>query len=347
MVLVWWYCVTIFYSIKNSSQQVGTSRQAETWEIWATAVCLSPIILFGVLGNLFSLLVWVKGRRRKTSTARYLSALAVADIIVLLTTALEFWLGHTMHIDPRAHGTFPCKFFYFMAFFAPSLSAWILVAVTVERALSVWIPHKINVACRPVTAVVMTGVMSFVLCLLYLPILTGVDVVTVHTPTTTWTVCSPLSESIYRKFLHIWFYVDLCIFFIVPFLVMLICNISILAKVVCLAKKRRSSLHARGQNQTGGKSKKMLKTVTRRVVILCVTYFVCNSPLAVLNVIVSSPQADFILDADDVQYYRLAFHILMYLNNGVNFLLYCMIGSGFRKDFIGIFRPSSRTSTTR
>lgn len=188
---------------------------------------------------------------------------------------------------------------------------------------------------------------SFILCLLYLPVLTGVDVVTVYTPASTWNVCSPLSDSIYNKYLHAWFYIDLCIFFIVPFGIMLICNIFILAKVVCLAKKRSSSLHARGQNQTGAKSKKMLKTVTRRIVILCLTYFLCNSPLAVFNVIVSSPKANYIIAAKDVQYYRVAFHILMYLNNGVNFLLYCMIGSGFRKDFMGILRPSSRTSTTR
>lgn len=97
------------------------------------------------------------GRRRKTSTARYLSALALADITVLVTTALEFWLSYVLHIDVKASGTFPCKFYYFMAFFAPSLSAWILVAVTVERAMSVWIPHRVNVACRPGTALAVTG----------------------------------------------------------------------------------------------------------------------------------------------------------------------------------------------
>ncbi|XP_045196298.1 galanin receptor type 2-like [Mercenaria mercenaria] len=328
-------------------EHYGSTRRTGTWLTLVTGICLSPVIVLGVLGNIFSLLVWVKGRRRKTSTARYLSALAVADIIVLLTTALEFWLSYVVYLDIKVTGTFTCKFFYFMAFFAPSLSAWILAAVTIERALSVWIPHKINVACQPVTAVVVSGVVSFLLCLLYLPILTSVDVVDVYTPTSTWKECSPLSDTIYRQNLHAWFYIDLCIFFLLPFVVMLICNVSILAKVVCLAQKRSASLHARGQNQTSAKSKKMLKTVTRRIVILTIAYIVCNSPLSVLNVILSSSKADYIVEAEHVQFYRIPFHVLMFVNNGVNFLLYCLIGSGFRKDFMSILRPSSRTSTTR
>lgn len=171
--------------------------------------------------------------------------------------------------------------------------------------------------------------------------------VSVFTPTKAWNECRPLTDTIYRKNLLEWFYIDLSLFFIVPFLLMLVCNISILAKVVCLAQKRSASLHAQRQNKPSGKSKKMLKTVTRRIVILTVTFMVCNAPLSIVNVMLSSPKADDIINAEHVQYYRIPFHMLMYANNGVNFILYCLIGSGFRKDFMGIIRPSSRTSTTR
>lgn len=327
----------------------GSTRVVPTWQTLTIGITMSPIIVLGVLGNLFSLFVWVKGRRRKTSTARYLSALAVADMIVLLTVGVEFWISYVLRTDIKVFGTFPCKFLYFMNFFSPSLSAWILVAVTIERALSVWIPHKINVACRPVTAGVVTGLLTFVLCLVYLPIITGVDVVKLYRGNDMWLECNPLSDSIYSRYLQAWFYVDLCVFFVIPFGIMLVCNVSILAKVGCIATKRRSSLQERTLKTTkpSSKSKKMLKTVTRRIVILCITYLICNCPLVVLNVILTSDNARYIISEENVQYFRLTFHVLMYVNNGVNFLLYCMIGSGFRKDFIGIFRPSSRTSTTR
>ena len=120
-----------------------------------------------------------------------------------------------------------------------------------------------------------------------------------------------------------------------------------------LAKKRRTTLQARGQEQSKsatGKSKKMLKTVTKRIVILSVAFCLCNAPLSIYNIIVLTPSLMKQLDSTQKMILlelRLPFHILLYLNNGINFLLYCFIGSGFRKDLVGIFRPSSRTSTTR
>ncbi|KAL4232957.1 hypothetical protein ACF0H5_007645 [Mactra antiquata] len=325
----------------------GAYRDVPPYLTIITGVILSPIILLGVLGNLFSLLVWIKGRRRKTSTARYLSVLAIADITVLLTAALDFWISYVIQIDVKAMGTFPCKFLSFMAFWAPCFSAWILMAVTVERAMSVWIPHRINVVCRPVTALIVSACMGFLLMLLFLPILIGVDIATFYMSTSIWTECTARSNSFYGQNISEWFYIDLFFFFFIPFLIMIISNSLILTKVVCLANRRNSSLHARGQNRPMGKNQKMLKTVTRRIVILSLVYISCNLPLGVLNVILMSPNADEIINPEYVQTFRINFHILMYLNNGVNFLLYCMIGSGFRKDFIGIFRSSSRTSTTR
>jgi len=81
----------------------------------------------------------------------------VADITVLIICALEFWIGYVIEYDIRLGAPFICSFFYYMSFLAPALSAWILVCVTVERAMSVWIPHKISVACTPVKAVLVTS----------------------------------------------------------------------------------------------------------------------------------------------------------------------------------------------
>ncbi|WAR14089.1 SIFAR-like protein [Mya arenaria] len=295
-------------NVTSSIFQYGTRRNVASWQTVTAAVCLSPIIVLGVIGNLFSLLVWIKGRRRKTSTARYLSALALADILVLLLPAAEFWVFYVLHVDLRAKSWFLCKFYSYLTYLTPVTSAWILVAVTVERAMSVWIPHRINVEC------------------------------TIH------------SSSLIKNSFVVWLVLDLCLFFIIPFGIMLFCNISIMAKVVCLANARRNTLQARGGQTTaprGGRSQKMLKTVTRRIIVLSVTYCVCNAPLAIYNLILISDGADDILNSEHIAGYRIVFHILMFLNNGVNFLLYCMIGSGFRKDFVGMFKSGSRTSTTR
>lgn len=319
----------------------------QTWSTVLVGSVMSPIILLGVIGNMFSLLVWIKGRRRKTSTARFLSALAVADIFVLCTSGVEFWVGYVFHVDIRLYATFICKCFYYVAYVGPSVSAWILVSVTIERTLSVWIPHKISLACRPVTALLVILITVFVLCVIYLPFLVGVDVITLMTNSSTWTECNMLSKSALKKYLLAWLYMDLSLFFIIPFIVIIVCNSAILARVIYLARKRKKTLQARGvKSNKSSKAERMLKTVTVRIILLSVTYCVCTGPISVLNSLLMSPSFSRMIADGSVQYLRIPFHLLMYLNNGINFFLYCFIGSGFRKDLVGIFRPSSWSSSS-
>ena len=338
-------------TVSGNITVVGTKTVKITGQSWSTflvGAIMSPIIILGLIGNIFSLLVWIKGRRRKTSTARFLSALAVADMLVLCTSGLEFWIGYVFHVDIRISSRFLCKFFYYLAYVGPSVSAWILVSVTVERALSVWIPHKITLACRPVTALIVVILTVFILLVLYLPFLVGVDVIILMTNSSTWMECNMLSGSALLKYLNVWLYMDLSLFFIIPFAIIILCNSTILSKVVFLANKRKKSLHAQGQKSRGkpSKAERMLKTVTVRIVVLSVTYCLCTGPISVLNTLLISPSFTEVVDGEHVQYLRIPFHLLMYLNNGINFFLYCFIGSGFRKDLIGIFRPGSWRSTS-
>ena len=330
------------------NKSVVKTATGETWSTFLVGSIMSPIILLGVIGNMFSLLVWIKGRRRKTSTARFLSALAVADLFVLCTSGVEFWIGYVLNVDIRIYARFLCKIFYYVAYVGPSVSAWILVSVTVERTLSVWIPHKINISCRPITAVVVILITIFALAVAYLPFLIGVDVITLMTNSTTWKECNALSKSALKKYLTAWLYMDLSLFFIIPFAVIIVCNTAILARVAYLANKRRKTLQARGVKANGkSKADRMLKTVTLRIIGLSLTYCLCTGPLSILNILLVTPTFSEMIADEHVQYLRIPFHLMMYLNNGCNFYLYCFIGSGFRKDLVGIFRPTSWSSSSK
>ncbi|XP_052286337.1 neuropeptide SIFamide receptor-like isoform X2 [Dreissena polymorpha] len=314
----------------------GTERNVPLWQTIVNATLLSPIILLGIVGNMFSLLVWIKGRRRKTSTARYLSALALADILVLGIPATEFWIANVLHLDIRA------------------ISAWILVTVTIERTISVWFPHRVTVVCRPNIAVILVLVCTLVLCLVYLPVYTGSGLRRViNVPTNgdvpfSYDECGILATSLISNNFVVIIILDLCVLFVFPFGIMLICNVSILLKVICLARMRRNTLQERG-GQTKStrvcKSQKMLKTVTRRIIILSTTYFLCNAPLCIFNILLMNSKKNTV-SMDHASIYRNVFHICMFFNNGVNFMLYCLIGSGFRKDLIGIFKSGSRSSSS-
>ena len=102
-----------FDSMYNGTDEVNKrvvkTATGETWSTFLVGSMMSPVILLGVIGNLFSLLVWIKGRRRKTSTARFLSALAIADLFVLCTSGVEFWIGYVINVDIRIYSRYICK----------------------------------------------------------------------------------------------------------------------------------------------------------------------------------------------------------------------------------------------
>ncbi|WAR14786.1 FMAR-like protein, partial [Mya arenaria] len=80
---------------------------------------VAPVLfLLGTVGNILSILVLTRPSSRKSSTATYLTALAVSDLIVL-----------------------------FFIFASTELSSWLLVAVTCERIISTMWPHKVRVLC--------------------------------------------------------------------------------------------------------------------------------------------------------------------------------------------------------
>ena len=123
---------------------------------------------------------------------------------------------------------------------------------------------------------------------------------------------------------------------------MLICNVTILCKVICLARMRNNNLQECGGQPHDAKRQKRLNTVSRRIIILSTTYLICNAPLCIFIVL---KKKNNIVSIKHELVYTTVFSICMFLNNGVNFLLYCLIGSGFRKYFIGLFKSENRSST--
>ena len=112
------------------------------WSRVVVGLSMTPIIVLGSVGNILSLLVWMKIRRCKNSTACFLAALTVADLFALLTAGLNFWLTEVMFTDVRITGRFACKFIIYMDFVCQFVSAWIITLVTAERAVSLWFPYK-------------------------------------------------------------------------------------------------------------------------------------------------------------------------------------------------------------
>ncbi|XP_076459113.1 uncharacterized protein LOC143292573 [Babylonia areolata] len=100
----------------------------------------------GVIGNVMTLLVLTCSALRTNACCRYLAALALCDIAVLL---LNFCFGFVdAFLYTLLSSDVACKLYYFLFFTCAHLSAWLLVAVTAQRCY---------VVCRPMTSLTVTS----------------------------------------------------------------------------------------------------------------------------------------------------------------------------------------------
>ena len=140
---------------------------------------------------------------------------------------------------------------------------------------------------------------------------------------------------------------DILILFVFPLSIILISKGFILLKVIFLARMRRNTLQdCRWQSTASqvGQRQKRLKTVSRRVIILSTTYLICNAPLCNFNVILMK-ENNISMEIENL--YKTMYHIFMFLSNNDNFMLYCLIRSGFKKVFIKPFKRGSRFWTSK
>lgn len=123
-----------------------------------------------------------------------------------------------------------------------------------------------------------------------------------------------------------------------PFVVLLYCNMNILACLVAAHYRRRHQLHLVSGNNP------RMTTMTAIMLVVSLTFFLLTAPITVYLII----QRNW-LDTDDASVNATAdmwwavVNMLSYTNNAINFLLYCMSGSKFRQQLLKVFcLPSNR-----
>ena len=112
-------------------------------QLW---IFISPFLfIIGVFGNLTSLFILSGKSFKRSSVSFSLSALAVVDTGVLVTSLLRHWISHVADIDIRVlFGHAGCKIHVLLSYYLAQLSSWTLVLVTTERAMSVIDPLSIR-----------------------------------------------------------------------------------------------------------------------------------------------------------------------------------------------------------
>ena len=210
-----------------------------------------------------------------------------------------------------------CKLGYFLFYFGRHYSSMLLVLMSIEKCFVVYFPLKSKTLCTVKTAKWTTGIVGFILIGYNLQYLIISEAIVDNNGSE---YCE--FQISYTDTLEL---VDSVLYSFGPFLLMLITNFAIIYKFV--RAKCKSKI-----NSTESTSQALSKAATRgtaMVVTVSVTFLILTAPTAVNSVLLRWYALGIL--------YRAFMNSTQYLNHGINGVLYCIVGSKFRRELLNIF----------
>jgi len=215
----------------------------------------------------------------------------------------------------------------FIVYWLYQVCAWLVVGLTLERVLVVWMPYKMKVNSHKhkrnvIAYITLTAV---VLLASDCHFLWNNEIVTSSPDNTTIIsrcTCKPHMTNFYA---NIWPWIDLVIASLLPFILILIGNISIISRLVH-AKKAHSMTSQNRKSRLGGTTSMLLS--------VSFMFILSTSPICIL--IALHNIFDPFQSGEPLVIARWSLgwstvSLLSYVNNAINFWLYCVSGQKFRQ----------------
>lgn len=300
------------------------------------------LIIAGTFGNILSILILSRPRFRKQASTALLLGLAVADLSMLYVGLLRQWVKYVFGTDIRELSGFTCKVQAWLVYVVADCTVWFLVAVTAERLVITLRPYSSARICTRNLATVSLVVVAASAAVVNCHVLAGY---TIHEHTgiaSNTTIskleCGPKSGGYEHFFDHIWSWIDLCKFSLVPFVLLSGGNICIVYKLIQNKNKVKNDVRIHTNEQPKTRTK---QTSNMTVVLLSLNVVFIVSTLPISIYLIGVP---IWLPRSTSGYQRVtdpwwAFvNLLMYTNNTCNFILYCLMGSRFRGEAKKLFQ---------
>lgn len=193
----------------------------------------SPLLLaVGTFGNILSIIVLLRSRLRRSTTMFYLTCLSFGDLFTLYTGLLRYWIRATVDTDIRNLSAISCKIHTFLVYLSLDFTVWVLVSVTVDRCLSVSMPFRAKLICSLTRSKCVIVVILLLLMLKNMHFLWNLGLVD------TWEFrCDGRTYDINMFLRYVWPWIDFSTFCLIPFGIMIVCNIKIIYEIVMSQKK--------------------------------------------------------------------------------------------------------------
>lgn len=299
-------------------------------------VVLPLLLIFGTFGNVITVVVF---RRLKdySSMSTFYIALALSDLVLLYSGWVNtLWIYFQFHVDIISLHVILCKIGVTLPCVSSTLSSWYLVAMTMQRAISVTWPHRVNVICTRNFSRVVTAVIGLVIMASYSHILYATSLLTDVNKNSSCHACKcgPSNPHYIYFYNNVWVLVDLLIGSIVPFCLLLVSNIVLIRAVLTSVKNARQRL-AVGQSTHVTARAMQASSLSVTLIALSVTFVVLTGPHRVQIIMypyISGQQVR--LEDSNLDLIFSMMYLLLAANSAVNFYLYCLTGTKFRKEVV-------------
>lgn len=242
-------------------------------------------LVVGTLTNILSALVYSRRKMRKTSYSVYLFSLAVVDLLVTVTGNIRILLmvfpisdslprpqllndGYDSQrfifrgVDVRETSVYACRIHRFLTYSLLQFSSILLSLLSIDRFIGCVLVLKASRFCKPSIARRIVLILIVLTCLfnLHFFIWMGHDK-EIYDPmlnrTVNKTTCEPMNTR-YAQFWSVYFFFDSLIYCVLPFIIMITCNILIITKIISSRIRSKqvtiNRMRKHGQNYSFQKS---------------------------------------------------------------------------------------------
>ncbi|XP_061172976.1 growth hormone secretagogue receptor type 1-like [Saccostrea echinata] len=266
-----------------------------------------------------SFLIMVQREMRQTSTFFYLATLAVADTGVLYISAFKTWITVLTGYELLHQSDAACKILIFLTHFFVHFSAWLIVAVTVERFLAVWFPLRATTMCSLARAKFVTVIIAMIFILINSHIFWTAELYSL--PSGQVRCMSYAYENLVCKVFP-WIYLILYSF--LPVLVLFLFNTLIIVSLV----KNKPLFQA--MTKTDQQMRYDHQKLAICLLVISFTWIVTTMPRPLYRFFMEKPKN--IEKQAEAVFVRTLCFMLMYINHAVNFFIYGLTGQRFRME---------------
>jgi hypothetical protein len=320
---------TYFRRLQSTSKLTIPSHNELEESIHYIYMIIYPVIFVtGLVGNLFSSLLFSITDLSQTSCGIYFILLAVFDLIALIS-GLHHCLTIGYHI-PVPNALY-CRARNFLLYTSMDMVSWMIVAISVDRFLKVKYPLRARVYCTQKLSMIVSCVLATIL------ILKNIHLSTVFIGDFTDDTddnCdpNPAYPTYVSFFKNIWPWIDLVTFALLPVIIITSSNIFIIS----YQYKRRLKFGFRNLD----------RSLTKFLLISSVSFIVCNFPVSITIVIYPYISTS---NGKKEYYDKAAFifdllRLLSYASLAFNFYLYYYSSSIFRQQVINLSKRIFRMS---